>query len=639
MEEGKSQLLLIIDEYINNKNESSQKVQELIYYNTQLKNYIESNNKQDFKISYINKIDNEELSKIFADLILYDEKNVDHKIIAMVSKKLNITTSVDFKELEANIKFIKNLMNIVPLDSNEFKINEEQKKLLELFYELILILIDYNSINIKELKESKNLFPEKLKILKEKINNKEIINEADYDFIYDFIKQIKGDNASKFLISIINYLNNHNAELFRQQLNLKDKLLSSDIHNNFETMNNNIPTPIYNPPDIEPTINNNSINLIDAEKKQKAKELVAYIGYDYDLLDNYSKNILNELDFEHTKEFIDFLIKDFNIKLYLKDEYNKELFYILKFCNLDLFKTILDYFNNVLSIKNGMLGYFMTNITKIFSKEGFNEFKELIKIYTENDILTNEILDLNKVLMGAKYFEIKELFAKCKNYGLNLKTLLNKCPVKVVYHSKDIEKSLKTLENYGYDILKLFSNDESYTLLKYSDLAEKIDKFIEIGLIDYLNNDENNVALSLLNLIQKRLEYAFQKKILPWSGKIKTAEYDQLIQTSDYIVTNEDIEKLKSEYLILNKLDEEYQAFEAGEEFATKLKHNLIYIIEKETISRLKVFRVLTILINNNVAFEYALMYAIIYNTNIDKEKLNNIKNLIFVESGDLNNA
>ncbi|MDD2238756.1 MAG: hypothetical protein PHH51_02585 [Bacilli bacterium] len=595
-----------------------------------------------------------------------------------------------------NIKFIKGLAELAKQNQTKLNLNKNQLLNLEELKELIKLTISRNEYNIQNAKEkSENQISDYRKILGI-VQKEELFTENDYNIIEKIVRSETPNDVDNNLDKIYSFVNEFNArKLSEIYTGIKEKqyikpnitinltpiklieepeevIVTERIiedYNKEEAIEEIEVTPL-NFEDTDPfqdifsSINlrkkKPSTKLVDAEHTQKLKEILSYLGYNYDILEDELKLKLTSEDLTKMEEFAKYL-KEENKVILSKIKTNNiySLIFILTKSSKQRIELILSTLYNYFGIKSagGELFKIVNNATTIFSEQGCQNFVENAKIFKQYNVLINNIIDKNINFLHIDNEELLFNIDLLINYGADISILIDKCNLSLYTHnsfnsfSSLIKKNLDVLKQYCFD-LKLFFEEKNscYTILNSVDLASKIDQFIEVGLNEFIHSNSKNSGNILKTLIIKRIYYAYKNKMPVWENinieykrlkdcnfgdedsRLTFQEFNQLkkyIKDEDSIINESEINMIKSDYSIMELIDEGNRPAIYSNSPLTLIKRKLELIFDTQIISRPKAFRVFKLLMADGFNEKQALLYALVYNSILEENEFIFIKNLV----------
>jgi len=595
-----------------------------------------------------------------------------------------------------NIKFIKGLAELAKQNQTKLNLNKNQLLNLEELKELIKLTISRNEYNIQNAKEkSENQISDYRKILGI-VQKEELFTENDYNIIEKIVRSETPNDVDNNLDKIYSFVNEFNArKLSEIYTGIKEKqyikpnitinltpiklieepeevIVTERIiedYNKEEAIEEIEVTPL-NFEDTDPfqdifsSINlrkkKPSTKLVDAEHTQKLKEILSYLGYNYDILEDELKLKLTSEDLTKMEEFAKYL-KEENKVILSKIKTNNiySSIFILTKSSKQRIELILSTLYNYFGIKSagGELFKIVNNATTIFSEQGCQNFVENAKIFKQYNVLINNIIDKNINFLHIDNEELLFNIDLLINYGADISILIDKCNLSLYTHnsfnsfSSLIKKNLDVLKQYCFD-LKLFFEEKNscYTILNSVDLASKIDQFIEVGLNEFIHSNSKNSGNILKTLIIKRIYYAYKNKMPVWENinieykrlkdcnfgdedsRLTFQEFNQLkkyIKDEDSIINESEINMIKSDYSIMELIDEGNRPAIYSNSPLTLIKRKLELIFDTQIISRPKAFRVFKLLMADGFNEKQALLYALVYNSILEENEFIFIKNLV----------
>jgi len=306
------------------------------------------------------------------------------------------------------------------------------------------------------------------------------------------------------------------------------------------------------------------------------------------------------------------------------------------------------------------LSEIVNRCTTIFSKDNHPNFLINSKIIKDYKISMSTVIKNSILLLVSDGKRLLELTEDLKKKKIDVKHLVEMCTTTITNNIDLIDKNVKILEMYGFNLEELFKNKESYALLNIEKLNIKLDQFIETGLNEQIHNSEEEPGKKVIDLINKRISYAYNNKIPIWSipmndGRLIPNEkflseisegnvplftkkanesFKSYIDNYDYVVTDPDISLLIAEHPILVAIDEGYRPAIYSDTPLALLKRKTELLIGKKLISRLKTYRVFNLLIAQGIDDNEALFHALTYNMTLEESECNNIRSIITAAEG-----
>ncbi len=599
---------------------------------------------------------------------LTNYKNPPEDIIHLTDGMLNniskqIGDNEESKKFIAMIKYIRGVAQLNGEKQTKINLSEDQLLKLKELEDLINKVIQKNELITKNVKErSEKQLSDYRKIITI-VNSEEIFTVEDYDIIEEIIRIETPTEAESNLDSIFTYLNEFNSRKLQEIIMKEEKPEKREVIN---VVKNVVQEPSILDVDDQNDIFNSVVrtsspskqntNIEEAERTQRIKEIISCLGYNYDELPITMKlkliaiKDLNNLNLlaDKIKEYPEILnsIKPSNINL---------LIYMLTNTSAAIIEDVI----NILKIKyNIELPSFeftkMINTgISIFSEKGYSNFKTNVEIFDKYEVSVKKIITDNILLLTTDTKKLKNITTKFHKRGSDIKKIFDECSNLFLNTSKDIptlvEKNLNVLEMYGFDTESLLVEENpSFSLLHSRDLASKLDQFIEVGLNETIHKDPTKAGNAFKTLIIKRIYYAYKNNYEVWASpkdNINISEnttelnlempitqnetYNKAIINSQLVISDTEIEKIKSEYEVMEIVDEGYRAAIYTDAPMGLLKRKTEFIFGTQIISRPKVFRVFKILINLDVELKEALLYAIIHNSVLEPHEHEFVKEAV----------
>ena len=529
------------------------------------------------------------------------------------------------EKIISSIKSIKFILESNSKNNTTFRISSKQKESLEKFFEIVeQIRKDNNSV-----KEAKEKEIEKLKLSKNKLakiqgiledpNNFEFIE--DIDVIVDAIKNssMSIDEKKDILYSILVYNNN--------------------IHNSLVTSNNHsIPLKLKR------------LNINDV------RTLFDKYGYDFDQLHKKEQDdILAYGDLKNMDEVFDCLVKNRFPKFSFPTD-SLKISRILINCDQNTITSIVNFSkirglnsNDLLKIIPALIKQRKSSTKrkkqhKTSDPNGGNNDSPIVP--GKSDDYVKNINFLEK--LG---FNIREVFDKCPHiltttherlvnnynkfraYNLSFKqnaggTLT--CPslsfLGLSQFEETIDQFIET-SPYGYDYIK-----ENLSRLAIADSKDLI--FYKI-YASYMNQNSFGSQLTpegpfVFNTSRLLLRGEITQDNVPYRGLNELNKKTQTM-TIDQVVKNKDIfdKAIKDKEASVDFLSFKDSRLTELEKYIDP-NNPLVYDFNETRISVLKVKRILYLLNQGNVdGLDDSLLYAITYNTIIDQNNFDKIKNIV----------
>lgn len=412
------------------------------------------------------------------------------------------------------------------------------------------------------------------------------------------------------------------------------------------------------------------------ESQDIISELIEYENTLYqDIISKAKKKPIEKVN---EKDFI-YLFKKYNYNyLELEKEYQKLLITNGNIKNItEMFKILEKYeyptINNNYILVSILLGSSEKCITEVteFAKENKILPKDLLEIsgalICQND---NKNTDFYSIMTTGSSIDFMRNIKTLKDNGINIDYLFKKCKSILTIPNKLLEKNLDAFKKYGFsfDYKKRGIIDPSPCALMSLNFAEIVDAFIEINpnglkyLVDNLSNLKtvsNPLALMFYNIyactnkaktsedgpFRKVLEennenYQLKAIITRNRPDLHNTYYLGITEENKQEKTNTITPKIKGknrfDKIIKNSKEKTISNSIFNNTYIQAINkyidydNALIYNFNDVRISRLKVLRIYNTLIKNGIKDSIdSFMYAITYNTIINKENYDKIYNCI----------
>jgi len=611
---GKDILILALEDAIANFDVANDQKRVLTFDNTEYKAFLTSFNSS-------------------KDIVNLSEQMID-KLAA------NIDVNENKQSFIATIKFLKGLAELSQKEDGSISLNSNQLAVIEELKRLIVETIQKNESLISVLgetsEETNQKYIEALNLLKS--NN--LLSENDYDLIEEVVMKLYVKDNGHILDEVMTYLNKRNAEKLEKvyQADIAATLANDIIKQEKiakrlqEEMLSKMNVRLISYIQKSKLTSKNYKGIVGIERIQKTKEILAYLGFNYDLLPSNLKNILSTVvDLEALDEFAHYL-KDKNpilLETLNKDNING-LVFLLTNSNQEIVDKILSDLTYNHNVSDQVLSVCINSVTTIFGVKHYENFltnSSLIKSVQAN---IDKVVYLSPLFLVTNSNKINSVLKILTEKGANIKYVLENCVHTLSGKPHLIERNLKILEMYGFDLDCVFKEESGYILLNNADLATKLDYLIEANLNSYIHDNEETASTTLRTLIVKRVYYA-SKHNLPIWGSVDNvpAEYHKLISESDLVIDDSDISLLFAEYPILAEVDNKYCLQDYHNAAIALLKRKTELIINQKIISRLKIYLIFKILVENNISPKEAIYQALMYRSTLEANEMSSINEVV----------
>lgn len=493
-------------------------------------------------------------------------------------------------EKEEVLKILDNLQFIQKIIYAETKgIHFELEAAQKKFLNDFINLVDERFTN--ELQKAKRYKEPYLKVLS-KLENSEIITETDLIFKMLEDENVSYEDRNKIIIEILKHNNNvYNNE--HSKVNIKSQKLLT---------------------------------------KEELSKLLARYSYDINLIDENSiKIILNEGNYDNILQVLNKLrSRTYN---FIKED-NKLFTILLTYSNEEILSKI-----EALSIEN----HFQ-----------IRDLSELINVFIPKRNTRKRSTDYKKIITVSGYENFLEIIEILKLNRIDIANVIKNCSYLFRLSPDRIRNNIKAYRLYGF---KSKQNDNiglsTYSWMSAKDLMGTCDKFIELGMYDYVERYNSKLNMPPDDLTFYRI-YLAQKDNIPYrhytesSGKSyclkkevcgSNDEYFSIRSLSDAKIKCETFELAKQphiERILMSNPNNKIQlgANEVIDRLFGQLekyrKNLYTYNFNGRLISRLKVLRLAESLIESGINIDKdLLLYLIIHDSIITKEEVDKISEIV----------
>ncbi|MBQ4263159.1 MAG: hypothetical protein IJB83_02805 [Bacilli bacterium] len=463
--------------------------------------------------------------------------------------------------------------------------------------------------------------------------------------------------------------------------------------------------------------------LLHCSQREKIEEVITYLENlkenEYLEIEKIKMILINDLKFDcRVKSDIFLLMPKYNIFVSknIENMYDKEMLEIDIISNEELIDIFKEYGYNFLLVSEKMREY-----AKIYGD--LDNIRYMFEFFKDNNVKFSENDEKYLyILFKSDEVCINNLKSICDDYGFELNSLLNRTPsvfwdsikrdkvnrkpgpprpggdeVSLSGSNGDFKKNVELIKSLGYPVKESYDKCSSVFVCSYrklkgnvddlirygidpnnfskiikltgltsSNILNTIDRFIELGELDYLFDNTSRLALDCNHVIFHRL-YKVKKhnmenptnpidyKNISKTGSISyksfiTSYHDTTLKINNdnknlvnnfvepCVLFDEDKEK------VIRALDEgknddkdplEMSDIKFLEE--NYKVNDLVYSVCGFTFSRLKVLRLYSSLENVDIDLDDLLFYCLTYNSMLTKEDVEVIKNEINLKrKGDL---
>ena len=387
---------------------------------------------------------------------IYDNKNIVYFII--LSNNINL--------LDKLIKLDKNIIITIDKNNNIYPYYAIWNSLYDMFYYLIDNIIELNNDKILQMIFNNNIILDA------------ILEKNDIELLKIYINKY-----NKYIV----WYDNNSSYLYKLIINYKN-----DIDNIVDIIKNNI---IHDKFDLEKFfIKNNSLfiliyyyykpliyNITNQINKETIKKFISLYPNQINYENNSNKTIIYYIGEMNDIELLDFCIKNNaninHISLISIYGYNNFCHHIVYNCNIDMIKYILN-----LNLDFNFLNYL--NETPIYSLVRNDNINESIELIINLLKKTNDWNNINiykqtiiHLLCAKPYIEQLYDTLKTKYFDINLKNRFSTSPLNILFNT--------------------------FKLLKYNNIDEKIKEFKLLVLDNYINTIISSKSLDIPYNIKK----------------------------------------------------------------------------------------------------------------------------------------
>ena len=567
-------------------------------------------------------------------------------------KVTNLLVDADKNVFKARLEFINGLREIS--GENQFILTAEQETELNKFILLLKEASEKFKLRL-DLMEKVDVSESEVERIKKLLDADELFMPDDYYAAMNIVKSYNPALADTNWDKVVTFLNSYNGQKLKKFYEEKQKA-DGPVRAKFT----NPEEDIFSHKDVLKKPSKPVSEIEKIENRQKVKEIMASIGFDFDKLPQYYQDKLLIADVNELKEMAIYLNDNGYIK---KIGINNErgICEVLTGANVRDFVSIIDALKNGYKLQDREINNMLGRGTVIFTRRGFKNFRGNANLLTQYGVSLNFMIYRAIIFLFGNAKNQANLLEYLENMGINCKKFLEKCGSVLTDGGARIKENINTLINYGFSISESDDNSlNSYTVLKSNDLATALDQFIELGLNEYIHNSPTAAVKSIKELIVKRIYYAFKNNLPVWKTynteqsqlngeivrpdgyseeEVNAAIPDQLYsQNSMYnswiaeekTPSEEEILILLADYPNLEMLEEGHRlAIYTDSRFA-QIKRKTEFMFGNKVISRLKTYRAFNALIKHEVDPNEALKYAITYNSILSDGDLEMIKKSLY---------
>ena len=470
-------------------------------------------------------------------------------------------------------------------------------------------------------------------------NNKSLL-ENDYDLLEKIIYLFEKDDADVLFEEAMDYLNRYNISLIRKYSKKEKKKV---VYKKVGDSNSINVTPFENMVSFdyapkEKTRVNKKRKVEDKselklEETKNMKKLFNDYGFDYENVCRNYVDKVKSLDFDETKEFLEYL----NDNSFLKnvDKNGKILGLLLTKSNLNKFRNVNDILRNKYSLNDKSIEQILKRYTLVYCDDEINNFTnnvQLLNLCGINDI--NVVINDNIMFLLNRYNHNLNVYNKLNDMGINANNLFKNALNIVTINNELLFKNIDVLYSYGFD-LRDEEDYKSFSVLLINDLGRTLDMFIEMGYSEFIHDKPELTLRNIKSLIIKRILFAYKNNLNIWDNvkddspnKINY-EYEKFIKNRK-ILNDSEINLLIKEHPILSLLDSGMRITTFNESYFASIKRKTELVFNNKIVSRIKTYSVFKALIDNKVKEENALLYALTYNMDLNEYEYDMLKKVVY---------
>lgn len=470
-------------------------------------------------------------------------------------------------------------------------------------------------------------------------NNKSLLGN-DYDLLEKIIYLFEKEDADVLFEEAMDYLNRYNISLIRKYSKKEKKKVVYKKVGDSNLINvtpfENMVSFDYAPK--EKTRVNKKRKVKDKselkiEETKDMKKLFNDYGFDYEnVCRNYADKVKN-LNFDETKEFLEYL----NDNSFLKDvdKNGKILGLLLTKSNLNKFRDVNDILRNKYSLNDKSIEQILKRYTLVYCDDEINNFTnnvQLLNLCGIKDI--NVVINDNIMFLLNRYNDNLNVYNKLNDMGINANNLFKNALNIVTINNELLFKNIDVLYSYGFD-LRDEEDYKSFSVLLINDLGRTLDMFIEMGYSEFIHDKPELTLRNIKSLIIKRILFAYKNNLNIWDNVKEDSlnkinyEYEKFIKNRK-ILNDSEINLLIKEHPILSLLDSGMRITTFNESYFASIKRKTELVFNNKIVSRIKTYSVFKALIDNKVKEENALLYALTYNMDLNEYEYDMLKKVVY---------
>lgn len=531
-------------------------------------------------------------------------------------------------------------------NKSNFKLAEEEKKLTEVFLDLI-----------KNKVYEKDDIITNYELFKAKLQSNIELDEIDYDLAENLLYLYETDNFDQKFEDVMEYLNRYNISLIRTYGKAEKKKV---VYKKVEESGNNLIKELSDPVKDAVKEEINPFEMVNfryipkertrVNKKRKFSnpldddksidKLFKKYNIEFNEINEFYRNKLkSEFNYDKFNDFIDYLFNN-GYEEIVSINYIKNLAILLCDSSLDKFKDIIILLKNKYKINDKMIIRICKMYTRIFTFDNLLNFEGNVRVlkecgYTDfNDVLLNNISffyeDFNNNIL--KLEELNSLGIMGKN--------VIKDSINLFVNNFDLViENINILDSYGFD-LRDEKDFKSFSILGMKDLAIALDIFVEMGYSEYIHDDPTLTVRNIKSLIIKRILYSYKNGINLWDNSSQVVrdnidlDYERKL-INRKVLGEKEISDIIYNYPILGYFQNGLRVNNFNESYFGLIKRRTELVLNGKIISRIKVYSIFNALIGKGAPIENSLLYAFTYNMDLTIQEYDEIKNYIYKMVGD----
>lgn len=586
-------------------------------------------------LKYLEENENKNRS-YFKDVLsqINDNYNYIYDFIIGISENLILELLDDIhyenkKDFLLDFNEIRNKLLSYNGDYTNLKLDDGENNTINLFKKLIT-----DFVNVKD--DDKDYVLD----FKDRLDNNKSLLENDYDLLEKIIYLFEKDDADVLFEEAMDYLNRYNISLIRKYSKKEKKKV---VYKKVGDSNSINVTPFENMVSFdyvpkEKTRVNKKRKVEDKselkrEETKDIKKLFNDYGFDYENVCRVYADWIKSLNFDETKEFLEYL-KDNSI-LKDVDKNGKILGLLLTKSNLNKFRDVNDILRNKYSLNDKSIEQILKRYTLVYCDDEINNFinnVQLLNLCGIKDI--NVVISDNIMFLLNNYNDNLNVYNKLNDMGINANNLFKNALNVVSINNELLFKNIDVLCSYGFD-LRDEEDYKSFSVLLINDLARTLDMFIEMGYSEFIHDKPELTLRNIKSLIIKRILFAYKNNLNIWDNvkddspnKINY-EYEKFIKNRN-VLNDSEINLLIKEHPILSLLDSGMRITTFNESYFASIKRKTELVFNNKIVSRIKTYSVFKALIDNKVKEENALLYALTYNMDLNEYEYDMLKKVVY---------